>query len=79
MGDVIFISTSCVKSIQNMMVAVFFLIRNDQNHDCKNSLRGAHYEHPGVIAINFDNHIFIADGDNEYDREKCWSTKKFKI
>ncbi|TCT82689.1 hypothetical protein EDC48_12288 [Gibbsiella quercinecans] len=76
MVDVICISTSWRKEHPEHATSGIVLIRNNQPHDWKNRLRGAYYERPDVITINFDNHIFIAEGDNEYDSAKCWSDKK---
>lgn len=38
----------------------------------KNCLRDPQHERPGVIAVDADNHIFIAQGGNDYDGAICW-------
>jgi hypothetical protein len=35
-------------------------------------LRDPQHERPGAIAIDSSEHIFIAEGGNEYDGSKCW-------
>ena len=39
---------------------------------CKIGIRDPQYERPGAIAIDSSEHIFIAEGGNEYDGSKCW-------
>lgn len=38
----------------------------------KDSLRDASDESPGVYAVNETDHIFIAEGGDEYNGAKCW-------
>ncbi|EPJ6132876.1 hypothetical protein [Citrobacter freundii] len=30
------------------------------------------HERPGVIAVDVDENVFIAEGGNDYDGAKCW-------
>ncbi|HCM7833574.1 TPA: antirestriction protein ArdR [Klebsiella quasipneumoniae subsp. quasipneumoniae] len=48
------------------------LIWNDAVYGWKNCLRDPQHERPGAIAIDSSEHIFIAEGGNEYDGAKCW-------
>lgn len=63
MVDVAFISVRWRKEHPEHATSGIVLIWNNQPYDWKNSLRGAHCERPGVIAVNFENHIFIAEGE----------------
>lgn len=38
----------------------------------KNILRDPQHERPGVIAVDTEENVFIAEGGNEYDGAKCW-------
>ncbi|QIM40630.1 antirestriction protein ArdR [Escherichia coli] len=52
--------------------AAVVLIWNDAVYGWKNCLRDPQHERPGAIAIDSSEHIFIAEGGNEYDGSKCW-------
>lgn len=45
----------------------------------KNCLRDPHEEQPGAIAVDCNDHIFIAEGGNDYDGAKCWVVFDNKI
>lgn len=51
------------------------MIWNGQAYGWKDSLRDAHGERPGVIAVDVREHIFVAEGGNDYDGAKCWVVK----
>lgn len=38
----------------------------------KNCLRDAAHERPGVYAVDEAEHVFIAEGGDEYNGAKCW-------
>lgn len=44
----------------------------------KDSLRDASDESPGVYAVNETDHIFIAEGGDEYNGAKCWVAAVFE-
>lgn len=48
------------------------LIWEGKAYAWKNCLRDAQHERPGVIAIDANGHVFIAEGGNDYDGAKCW-------
>ena len=48
------------------------LIWDDEAYGWKDKLRNPEDEQPGTYAVDADNHVFIAEGGNEYDGAKCW-------
>lgn len=38
----------------------------------KNCLRDAQHERPGVIAVDADGHVFLAEGENDVGGAKRW-------
>ena len=48
------------------------MILDGQVYGWKNCLRDAQHERPGVIAVDVDENVFIAEGGNDYDGAKCW-------
>ncbi|MDI3360336.1 antirestriction protein ArdR [Lelliottia sp. V89_10] len=48
------------------------LIWEGKAYAWKNCLRDPQHERPGVIAIDADGHVFIAEGGNDDDGAKCW-------
>lgn len=48
------------------------LIWEGEVYGWKNCLRDAKHERPGAIAVDEEEHVFIAEGGNEYDGAKCW-------
>ena len=42
----------------------------------KNLLRDPSDERPGVFAVDADEHIFVAEGGDEYAGAKCWVAHK---
>lgn len=48
------------------------LIWKDAVYGWKNCLRDPQHERPGAIAVDCKDHIFIAEGGNDYDGAKCW-------
>ncbi|MCU7951071.1 MAG: antirestriction protein ArdR [gamma proteobacterium symbiont of Bathyaustriella thionipta] len=48
------------------------LIWDGQVYGWKNCLRDAKHERPGAIAVDIEEHVFIAQGGNDYDGAKCW-------
>ncbi|OKP21764.1 antirestriction protein ArdR [Serratia fonticola] len=42
----------------------------------KNCLRDAQHERPGAIAVDADEHVFIAEGGNDDDGAKRWVVQK---
>ena len=48
------------------------MIWDGQVYGWKNCLRDAQHERPGVIAVDVDENVFIAEGGNDYDGAKCW-------
>lgn len=48
------------------------LIWEGEAYGWKNSLRDATHERPGVHAVDANEHIFIAEGGNDYDGAKAW-------
>ncbi|ECM0205862.1 antirestriction protein ArdR [Escherichia coli] len=48
------------------------MIWDGQVYGWKNCLRDAQHERPGVIAVDADENVFIAEGGNDYDGAKCW-------
>lgn len=48
------------------------LIFNGKVYCWKNILRDPQHECPGVIAVDTEENVFIAEGGNEYDGAKCW-------
>uniref|UniRef100_E6XH07 Antirestriction protein ArdR n=1 Tax=Shewanella putrefaciens (strain 200) TaxID=399804 RepID=E6XH07_SHEP2 len=48
------------------------LIWQNKVYGWKDSLRDASHERPGVIAVDADDHIFIAEGGDEQNGAKQW-------
>ncbi|EGB4506690.1 antirestriction protein ArdR [Salmonella enterica] len=48
------------------------LLWNGSVYGWKNCLRDPQHEKPGAMAVDCNEHIFIAEGGNDYDGAKCW-------
>lgn len=51
------------------------MIWDGQVYGWKNCLRDAQHERPGVIAVDVDENVFIAEGGNDYDGAKEGANK----
>lgn len=72
MVDVVSIAALWRKAHPEHATTGVVMIWEENPYGWKNCLRDAHCERPGVIAVDVDNHIFIAEGGNDYDGAKCW-------
>ena len=48
------------------------LIFNNQVYGWKNSLRDAHCEQPGSIAVDLNDNCYEAQGGDDYNGAKAW-------
>ncbi|EHK8991126.1 antirestriction protein ArdR [Escherichia coli] len=51
------------------------LVWAGQAYGWKDKLRNPEAERPGALAVDTDDHVFIAEGGNDYDGAKCWVAK----
>lgn len=48
------------------------LVWQAQGYGWKDRLRDAAHERPGVYAVDADDHVFVAEGGDDYKGAKCW-------
>ncbi|ENU3315260.1 antirestriction protein ArdR [Salmonella enterica subsp. enterica serovar Newport] len=66
-------NTRCLETSSDMYFKTgVVLIWNGRVYCWKNQLRDARHERPGVVAVDCHDHVFRAEGGNDYDGAAAW-------